>query len=233
MANNSLFDPQKIFGKTAQYASQGRGLFKLIRLPSILFTGTLVPPTPDGRKFKTSTESTLYINKAEELLKEGVMAKSASTSSHSLASYEEFSYSGPTRKPAHTQIFGPLVVDFFMMGNSKEEASALYYTFMRWQEYIAGPRYRVGEVNREPISDSTLFAVEYYNDYVTEAELQIFSPFLDAAGKEVVVFHNKYFEVWPQSIGGLSPSWEAQDSPITFSVTFEFYYTQSMLNSTQ
>ena len=55
---------------------------------------------------------------------------------------------------------------------------------------------------------------------------------IDPNGAETVptpVIHNKYFEIYPQAIGGLNTSWESQDAPMTLSVTFEYFYTRSIL----
>ena len=236
MAN--IFNPEEFFLNTVHYASQGRGQFTLGALPSVLAKGAGNLPS---REFLAGQEGSLVLSgmSAESiiaiggrLLSQGIMAKSVQTPGHNLATFEEFSFSGPTRKHAHTQIFGPLTVEFFMMGQTPEESRSIYQTFVLWHEAIAGAQWRPGEADRTPVSDSTLFAVEYYDNYVSNAELKIFSPMIDPNGAETVptpVIHNKYFEIYPQAIGGLNTSWESQDAPMTLSVTFEYFYTRSIL----
>lgn len=215
MAN--IFDPQAFFDKTGHFASQGRGLF------------TLLGPAPKVIKKNTVTDM------GWKLLTSGLMAKSVQTAGHNLATFEPFSFSGPTRAHAHTQMFGPLTVEFFMMGQSRQEASSIYNTFVLWHEGIAGPdtvdAQQLGPGNNDPVSDSTLFSVAYYEDYTSNAELKIFSPIANIGGVPTPpVIHNKYFEIYPQAIGGLNTSWESQDAPMTLSVTFEYFYTTSILS---
>ena len=235
MAN--IFNPEEFFLNTVHYASQGRGLFTLGALPNVLAKGAGNLPSnefrmgPDGVvRIGMSAESIIAIG--GRLLSQGIMAKSVQTPGHNLATFEEFSFSGPTRKHAHTQIFGPLTVEFFMMGKTPEEARAIYETFVLWHEGIAGARWGDNEVDKVPVSDSTLFALEYYDNYVTTANFKIFSPMIDPAGVDkepTPIIHHRFYEIYPQAIGGLNTSWESQDAPMTFSVTFEYYYTRSVL----
>ena len=225
MAN--IFNPEEFFLNTVHYASQGRGQFTLGALPSVL--GNL-----PSREFRVgqdgspvlSAESIIAIG--GRLLSQGIMAKSVQTPGHNLATFEEFSFSGPTRKHAHTQIFGPLTVEFFMMGKTPEEARSIYNTFVLWHEGIAGAQWAPNEADKVPVSDSTLFAVEYYENYTSNAELKIFSP-TGAEKEPTPIIHNKYFEIYPQAIGGLNTSWESQDAPMILQVTFEYFYTRSVL----
>ena len=223
----NIFNPETFFLKTGHYASQGRGLFKLVTLPAVLGGAPGVPSF-----FKLRDEERGAIKIGWELLSTGIMAKSAQTPGHNLATFEEFSFSGPTRKHAHTQMFGPLTVEFFMMGKTPEEARSIYQTFVLWHEGIAGAQLSGNEASRTPLSDSTLFAVEYYDSYVSEAELKLFSPMvnpIDVNKEPTPIIHNKFHEIYPQAIGGLNTSWESQDAPMTFSVTFEYVYTSSIL----
>ncbi len=235
MAN--IFNPQAFFDKTGHYASQGRGLFTLGALPSV-FPAGLLPSRSVGVGSggevvfdRMSAESIIAIG--GRLLSQGIMAKSVQTPGHNLATFEEFSFSGPTRKHAHTQVFGPLTVEFFMMGKTPEEARAIYETFVLWHEAIAGARWKNNEVDKVPVSDSTLFALEYYDNYVCPtADFKIFSPMIDPAGVDkepTPIIHHRFYEIYPQAIGGLNTSWESQDAPMTFSVTFEYYYTKSVI----
>ena len=80
-----------------------------------------------------------------------------------------------------------------------------------------------------------MFAIEYYDNYVSEAELKLFSPMVNPTNVDkepTPIIHNKYFEIYPQAIGGLNTSWESQDAPMTLSVTFEYFYTRSILPQT-
>lgn len=211
MAN--LFDPQEFFSKTAYYASQGRGLFSLTKMPEVI-----------ASNLNTSN----YIG--WNLLSQGIMAKSVSTPGYNLATFEEFSYIGPTRKHAHTQIFGPLTVEFFLMGQSREEAQSIFNVFTTWHEKIAGARWGKDAATKSR-SDSTFFAIEYYDNYVSEATFQIFSPHIDPQGsntRPTPIVSIEYYEIWPQAIGGFNTSWESQDAPTTLSVTFEYFHTRSL-----
>jgi len=216
MANTNIFDAQEFFTKTAYYASQGRSLFRLTERPKVLSTNQNDPLVDTGWKLLTT----------------GLMAKSVTLAGYNMATFEEFSYIGPTRKHAHTQLFGPITVEFFLMGQSLLEAQAIHHTFLVWQEKIAGARFASDEVDRGARSDSTFFALAYYDDYVCEAEVEIFAPTVNGTTNTLqAVIHNKYREIWPQALGGLSPSWESPDAPLTLSVTFEFFHTNSLIKS--
>ena len=220
MAN--IFNPQAFFDKTGHYASQGRALFTLTKRPAFF------PPSGGSSESRYTGSEQVILNTGWALLSEGIMAKSVQTPGHNLATFEEFSFSGPTRKHAHTQIFGPLTVEFFMMGKTPEEARSIYNTFVLWHEGIAGAQWAPNEADKVPVSDSTLFAVEYYENYTSNAELKIFSP-TGAEKEPTPIIHNKYFEIYPQAIGGLNTSWESQDAPMILQVTFEYFYTRSVL----
>lgn len=211
---NATFNPQEFFIKTAHYASQGRGLFKLTKpVPVLTNQGSLV-------------------DMGWSLLSSGIVAKSVSMPGYNLATFEEFSYIGPTRKHAHTQIFGSITVEFLLIGSSLEEAKAVYHTFLVWQEKIAGARWGANESDRGAVSDSTFFAIEYYDDYVSEADVQVFPPTISPKGADTLpspIIHNKYREIYPQALGGLTTSWDSQDSPLSLSVTFEFFHTNSQI----
>jgi hypothetical protein len=214
------FGSQEFFEKTAFYGSQGRGLFTIPKLPPIV---PQPPSSSTGTTFKSGTGESVYVELAKELLKSGLVAKTVSSPSSTLATFEEFSYIGPTRKHPHTQIFGPITVEFYLMGKDPEEAQSLYHTFLLWHEYIAGPRF--DSTNTSPRSDSTYYAIEYYDQYVADAEFAVYSP----QDPTKAIIHNKYYELYPRSVGGIQTSWESQDAPLTLSVEFEFYYMQSQL----
>lgn len=220
MAN--IFDPQKFFESTAYYASQGRSLFTFGEPPAVL--GGL-------RTDKNPTESGLndFIKMGWEILQGGLMARAVDPSGYSLATYEEFSYIGPTRKHPHTQIFGPIKVDFLLAGKTIQESQALLETFLTWHEKIAGPRFSQNEADKIPRSDSTGFAIEYYDNFTTTAELKVYSP----QDSTTPIIWNQYLEIYPQALSGLSTAWESSDAPLTLSVTFEFFYTTSLLTKSR
>lgn len=225
MPNSNIFNPQEFFENTAYYASQGRGLFTLTKKPHVLENITAAAGTPVANRRNA-------VNMGWELLSKGIMAKSISVAGYNLATFEEFSYIGPTRKHPHTQIFGPMTVEFFLMGTSRQQAAAIYHTFLTWQEAIAGARFSSTEVDRGARSDSTFFAIEYYDNYVSEAEVKIYSPQSAPNDTPTPVIRNIYREIYPQALGGLSVSWENSDTPLTLSVTFEYFHTNSLILTT-
>ena len=103
------FGSQEFFEKTAFYGSQGRGLFKIDQLPATIDNYVL-----SGAKGIASNYKQQLINRAQILLRDGIVAKNISSPSSTLATFEEFSYIGPTRKHPHTQIFGPITVEFYL-----------------------------------------------------------------------------------------------------------------------
>lgn len=205
------FDPQTFFDKAAYYASQGRSLFTLNTIPKVLV----------GKGELVQTGWDLVSSSAGG----GLMAKSVNMSGYNLATFDEIGFIGPTRKHAHTQLFGPITVEFLLMGSSINEARALNHMFLTWQESIAGARFKTTEADRTARSDSTFFAVEYYDNYVTDAEIKIYSP-QDPASP---IIWNHYQEIYPQALSGLSTSWESPDVPLSLSVTFEFFHTSSKI----
>ena len=68
---------------------------------------------------------------------------------------------------------------------------------------------------------------EYYDQYITDAEFAVYSP----QDPNTPIIHNKYYELYPINVGGIQTSWESQDSPLTLSVEFEFYYMQSLVDN--
>lgn len=207
------FNPQTFFEKTGYYASQGRGVFTLGAKPAVLTTGL-------------STAQATTVNLAWNLLSSGQMAKSINMPGFTLNTFEEYSLIGPTRKPAHAQVFGPVTVDFYLMGESKTEAASIYNTFVLWHEKIAGPDFE-GATSNSLVSDATPFSIAYYDDYTTTASAKLFAP--TDITMSIPIIHNKYYEIFPQALGGLTTSWDSPDAPLTLSVTFECYYVQSQL----
>lgn len=205
------FNPQTFFEKTGYYASQGRGVFSLGPKPAIFNT-------------LTSAEAGI-VNAAWPLLSSGLMAKSTGMSGFTLNTFEEFSLIGPTRKTPHAQIFGPLTVEFYLMGDTRTEARSIYNTFILWQEKIAGPDFEGSNISSIQ-SDTTPFSIAYYETYHTTADVKIFSP--NDTNMTMPIIHNKFYEIYPQALGGLNASWDSPDAPLTLSVTFEYFYVQSI-----
>lgn len=208
------FNPQAFFDKTAYYASQGRGLFTLNQRPKFFPLGG-DPLVDIGWKLVSS-----------ETADGGLMAQSINMTGYNLATFEEFSYIGPTRKHPHTQIFGPMTVEFLLMGQTIEEAMAVNHMFLKWQEKIAGARWDNGTADRIARSDSTFFAIEYYDNYTSDAEVKIYSP----QNPDKPIIWNHYQEIYPQALGALSTSWESPDAPMSLSVTFEYFHTSSKIS---
>lgn len=160
-------------------------------------------------------------------LREGILAKGFSLPGRQLGTYPEFSYVGPTTKHAYGLIFPDIDVEFFLMGKTPDDAKMIYNTFLLWVDMIAGPGNRTlaGPENRLPTSDSTInpFLTQYYESYHTTARGVIFSP----AGKEIVDI--QFLETYPVAISPVQTSWESPDAPITFTVTFTYFYATTSL----
>lgn len=225
------------FEKTAHFASLSRAMFQLINFPTCLDINVI-------NKSESYNEDQLnMINIAKNLLSTGIMAKSVTLPQQSLMLDNGFSYGGPTRKHPLGQQFSDIDVEFLLMGSNIKEARSIYYFFTEWQKLIAGPRnIRSEEV---PRSDSTAFAVDYYDNYVAEADITIFSP--SATTREPLVgtdtdpvvptglypedkflasiISNKYSELYPISIGSLFTSWDSADTPASLPITFGYYYS--------
>jgi len=200
---SSIFNPQEFFTNTSHWVSTGRGLFRLNDTPKVL---------------QDSTDS--RIQRGIEVLKRGIVAKSFGIQGQSLATYEDFSYTGPTRKMAYGQIFQDIQVNFILMDEKEEFAAAVYHTITKWQEKIAGPQNgETGGVR----SDSTSFGVRYYDDYVVDATTTIYTP---TASKNKPVIEARLTELYPITVGDLQVSWDNPDTPMTFSTTFAYHYIQ-------
>jgi len=211
-------DPSTFFEKAGNYASQGRFQFSLDIGPLIDNKGIL--------------SGSAAVATAQNLLSKGLLAKTASVPASTLATYEEFSFSGPTRKHVHSQLFGPLNIEFLLMGSSPIEAAAIHNTFMTWHEKIVSPS-NESDVDKVPKSDVTAFAVEYYDKYVCDrADLKVLSPHygIDSSSsnpKSQVILAMSFHEIYPIAVGGLSLSWDNEDAPVVLPVTFEYYYMKT------
>lgn len=237
MPPTNLFNPQAFFEKTAHYASQGRGLFRLTRLPFCLDIYDR-----DSPAFNNGFINQDKIRSAFSLLKNGIVASSFSLPSFSLGTFDPFSYTGPTKKMAYGQMFNDIDVTFLLMGKTPVEARSLYYFFIKWHEAIGGPRHTSRDAsqtnnqelvnyNYKVISDNTMFVTEYYDNYICDALLSVYSPnvldpdasFMSALEpKEMIGLY--LTEVYPSTILQSAVSWESQDAPIQLSLTFSFHY---------
>ena len=101
------------------------------------------------------------------------------------------------------------------MGQTAPDAKAIYTTFCEWTHNIAGPM-RLEDPDSATARDP--FATRYYNEYVTDAIGTIYSQ----SGNVIVSV--KFLELYPVSIGQLVTSWESPDAPISFTVTFTYFY---------
>jgi hypothetical protein len=188
------FNPLTFFHNTAAYASQGRGVFFIGNLPVIFQNELAAVP---------------------HLLSNGIAAKGFAVPAQQLGTYEPFSYNGPTTKHAWGQIFTDIDIEFLLIGSSSQEAQDMYRFFTRWQELIAGTD------NTDYITSGSEydgFSVSYYNDYFTNATAIIHSP----SGTPIISV--EFREIYPITIGPLQTSWESPDAPISFTVTFTFFY---------
>ena len=206
------FNPNnEFFSKTKYFASQARGDFS-VALPTNHFLSSVTGALADGKN----------------LLASGLLAKQVTLPSVQLNTYEPTSFIGPTRKHGYGLQFADLSVEFYLMGNTPQEARSLHYFMSRWLEGIAGPRNgtlsdEVG-VNSMPLSDSTSFDVRYYNNYIAEGHIKLYAP------DSTPIMHIQYSELFPIEISGLQYSWESSDTPVTMSVNFAYYYSRSILS---
>ena len=217
---------RQFFEKTAHFASLARTKFSIKRFPSCLEKDNL----PASSQY-TEDERNMF-DIAKRLLSDGILAKSVTLPQQSLMLDNGFSYGGPTRKHPLGQQFSDIDVEFLLMGSTVQEARSIYFLFSEWQKLIAGPRNIPS--NEVPRSDSTAFAVEYYDNYVAEADISIFTPSISDSFKQenfyenggrVSIITNKYSELYPASIGSIFTSWDSTDSPASLSVTFCYYYS--------
>lgn len=218
------FNPQDFFNKSLHYASQARGQFSLAGRPKIFEIAEI-----EKRKFNTER-----INAGLHLLNEGILAISFTTPSFGLMQHNGFSYTGPTKAIAHTQQFGDLSVEFLMMGKTVEEARSIFYVISRWQEAIAGARRSGtesltsdGGITR---SDTTPFDVEYYDNYIADAEIAVYSPYnstVSVPSSREPILSIKFTELYPTSVQAMNFAWSQPETPMSFTVTFSFYYAKT------
>lgn len=218
----SNFNVDEFFRNTAHYASQGRGRFTLLVPPLVL--DAVTPNNRAGADLSAKEKTTIDI--AFPLLQRGLLAKTIADPGINLGTFEEFSFSGPTRKHAHSQIFGTLNVEFLLMGATLPHVRAIYDYFDLWMTRMVQPQFAPGTLDKIPTEDGQPFALEYYDNYTTQAQLEIFSPSYQLESTPVLTI--QYFGLYPQALQGFSTSWDNQDAPITLSVTFELWYRKTI-----
>jgi hypothetical protein len=205
MARN-IFDPELFFRQSAHYASQARGLFTCNPLTNVALDDYIGADIIAQRGFRQ--------------LSEGIVTKATQISAQQLATYEATSFIGPTRKVPYGQIFTDIGVEFLMMDATKGNAGSVYSALTKWQEFIAGPSSR--SISSTVISDFTGFGVRYYDEYVTDARIQLFSP-TDSDKPELELLLT---EAYPITIGSLQTSWDSPDAPLSLQVSFAYHYMQ-------
>lgn len=202
----NIFNAQEFFENTAHIVSQGRGLFTIPILPPVLLSNILNPK----------------IGKAYQLLRKGITAKEFSIPGQRLGTYSPYGFTGPTKKLPYAQIFDDITVDFLIMSDKEQTASAIYYLFVKWHELIAGPL-KTNDVSKTVRSDSTEFGVRYYDEYTTTATAKIYTP---TALNDTAAVEIDYTELYPIYVGNLNTSWASKDAPLTLKVTFAYHYSQ-------
>lgn len=215
-------NPSDFFKRTAHFASMGRGQFSLSSIPAIFRTGI-----PVGEKHLKSIDR-IKIGNALDTLTTGWAAKSITIPAMGLSTHEAFTYSGPTKSTAYQQTFSSLDVEFLLMGKTIDEAKELYYFFSRWVEAIAGQR-KTGDVRNDngvATSDSVAFDVEYYDNYISSADIAVFSPSAVNSLNPAPVIQLHVTEMYPTSLQQIQVSWDSTDSPISLFVSFGFYYAK-------
>lgn len=189
------FNPRTFFDKTAHYASQGRGRFSIIK-PEKIASGDW-----------------------NNDLSTGILAKGFNLGSMQLGTYEPFSYVGPTTKHAYGMTFPDIDVEFYLVGKSIDEARQILNTFINWMEYIAGPT-QPNHILSSSMIDP--FTVQYYQNYITQAVGEVFSP----SDPQTPIIQITFRELYPVAINPIQTSWESPDAPVSLSVTFCYYYQE-------
>lgn len=202
------FNPQTFFDQATEYASQSRGHFSC----------TL----GNGHFLRTAAAGNPELTEGINILSTGIAAKSFSIPSVQLSTYEPVSYNGPTRKFPHTLQFADLQIEFYLMGRTTREANALYHLMFNWLEGIAGKNFG----NGMPSAYEDTFNIRYYETYIAEGEINIYSPNSPDSvnGKPKTITRVKFSEMYPTDISGIQTSWESSETPVTLSVTFAYYY---------
>ena len=204
------YKTDEFFHHTAHYASQSRGIFTID--PRGIASSKL------SHHIKGDTRAALGF----ELLGKGILTMSTSIPPQQLSTYSAGSYIGPTRKVPYGQLFTDIDIQFLLMGKHPGDGGAIYYALTKWQEFIAGPTSE--GVAGTVISDFTGFAVRYYNDYVTDATIKVFSP--TDGEQNTPEIEILLTEAYPVGIGPLHTAWSSPDTPLSATATFAYHYMQ-------
>lgn len=201
---NPARSSEEFFLQTAHFASQARGTFELHGI------------SDDLRNFIEDGDSLGLIGLDQ--LSKGVLTKGVQIGTQQLATIDGMSFAGPTYKVPYSQLFTDITIEFLLMNKDRESAGAIYYALSRWHEFIAGPARNT--ISQSVQSDSTPFAVRYYDSYTAGATISVFSP-SSRAKPEILV---KLTEVYPITIGSLITSWDQPDAPLTCQVGMAYHY---------
>ncbi len=155
---------------------------------------------------------------ANDLLSTGIVCKSFDIPGQKLATFDH-AFMGPQRKIGYGLLFSDIGVEFLLMNTKREDAACLYRYFVDWQERIASPLQT--SVAGIPESQHTAFGVEYYANYIAEAEATTYTP---SSTEPAIKMH--YSELFPVDIGSLKVGWEQSDAPMSLSINFAYHYSK-------
>lgn len=203
---NPTRSSEEFFLQTAHFASQARGTFELHGIPDEL------------RQFIEDGDPLGLVGLDQ--LEKGVLTKGVQVGAQQLATIDAQSFIGPTYKIPYGQLFTDITIEFLLMNKDRETAGAIYYALTKWHEFIAGPAQTT--IARSIRSDSTPFAVRYYDSYTAGATVSVFSP----SSRTKPEIRVDLTEVYPMSIGSLITSWDQPDAPLTCQVSMAYHYMQ-------
>ncbi len=225
------FDPNEFFQRAALYPSSARGQFTLNTLPEVLKDVDIFISN-QGRNNNEFTVgeriNASHIQLGITQLQQGLTAYTGTVAPQTMATSDNFSYTGPGRKMPYNISYSDLEISFYLMGKTLEEAGSLYRTLTFWQEQIAGYRKRnsTATYTNAPKGSytSTFFSIEYYENFVGEAELNIYHQ----SNPTVPVNKWRYYELYPIAIGAMPYDWGNQDQPMVLPVTFTYHYVNAI-----
>ena len=203
--STNIFNPLQFFEKSAHFVSQGRGLFRLTKIPGVMSTDTIFVDD--------------VYQPAWDLLSNGIVCKSFDIPGQKVATFDH-AFMGPQRKIGYGVLFSDIGVEFLLMNTKREDAACLYRFFIDWQKTIAPPLFD-GTIADTPVSQDTSFGVEYYDKYVSEAEATIYTPASTEPAIKV-----QYTELFPTDVGSLKVGWEQSDAPMTLTINFAYHYSK-------
>ena len=201
-------DPSQLFDHTRFFPTQARTTFQIVTPP--LWVEQL-----DQQAIFTTSEKSDIRRMFDERgpLRTGLNAHIQTIAPQQVGTTTHAFY-GPPRKHPHTILYSDLEISFLLMGQHIDDARALRRCFVCWQEYMAGRR-----DTAIPRSDTTAYAVEYYDNFVSEVEVLNY----DSGLVERPLIRTRFSEVFPISVGGLQTSWSSPNDPMSMSVTFAFF----------